>query len=60
MGVSFAFFLGFRFTALGQFFTGNQRVFSIVAGVVAAAFGLYMGAFGKTKAVEKERRLPFG
>ena len=25
-----------------------------------AAFGLYMlGAFGKTKAVEKERRLPF-
>ena len=61
VGVSFAFFLlGFGFTALGQFFTGNQRVFSIVAGVVMAAFGLYMlGAFGKTKAVEKERRLPF-
>ena len=34
VGVSFAFFLlGFGFTALGQFFTGNQRVFSIVAGV---------------------------
>ncbi|WP_288662436.1 cytochrome c biogenesis CcdA family protein, partial [uncultured Eggerthella sp.] len=43
VGVSFAFFLlGFGFTALGQFFTGNQRVFSIVAGVIMAAFGLYM------------------
>lgn len=61
VGVSFAFFLlGFGFTALGQFFTGNQRVFSVVAGVIMAAFGLYMlGVFGKTKLVEKEHRLPF-
>ena len=61
VGVSFAFFLlGFGFTALGQFFTGNQRVFSVVAGIIMAAFGLYMlGAFGKTRAVETERRLPF-
>ena len=61
VGVSFAFFLlGFGFTALGQFFTGNQRVFSIVAGVIMVAFGLYMlGAFGKTRMVETERRLPF-
>lgn len=61
VGVSFAFFLlGFGFTALGQFFTGNQRVFSVIAGVVMAAFGLYMlGAFGKTRAIETERRLPF-
>ena len=61
VGVSFAFFLlGFGFTALGQFFTGNQRVFSIVAGVVMAAFGLYMlGAFGKTRVIETEHRLPF-
>ncbi|WP_080802242.1 redoxin domain-containing protein [Arabiibacter massiliensis] len=61
VGVSFAFFLlGFGFTALGQFFTGNQRVFSVVAGIVMAAFGLYMlGAFGKTRAIETERRLPF-
>ena len=61
VGVSFAFFLlGFGFTALGQFFTGNQRVFSIVAGVIMAAFGLYMlGAFGKTRVIETERRLPF-
>lgn len=61
VGVSFVFFLlGFGFTALGQFFTGNQRVFSIVAGVIMVAFGLYMlGAFGKTRMVETERRLPF-
>ena len=61
VGVSFAFFLlGFGFTALGQFFTGNQRVFSVVAGIVMAAFGLYMlGAFGKTRVIETERRLPF-
>lgn len=61
IGVSFAFFLlGFGFTALGQFFTGSQRVFSVVAGIVMAAFGLYMlGAFGKTRVIETERRLPF-
>lgn len=61
IGVSFAFFLlGFGFTALGQFFTGNQRVFSVIAGIIMAAFGLYMlGVFGKTRVVETERRLPF-
>ena len=61
VGVSFAFFLlGFGFTALGQFFTGNQRVFSVAAGIAMAAFGLYMlGAFGKARVVETERRLPF-
>ena len=61
VGVSFAFFLlGFGFTALGQFFTGNQRAFSVVAGIIMALFGLYMlGAFGKARAVETERRLPF-
>lgn len=61
VGVSFAFFLlDFGFTALGQFFTGNQRVFSVVAGIVMVAFGLYMlGAFGKTRVIETEHRLPF-
>lgn len=61
VGVSFAFFLlGFGFTALGQFFTGSQRAFSVVAGIIMALFGLYMlGAFGKARAVETERRLPF-
>ena len=60
VGVSFAFFLlGFGFTALGQFFTGNQRAFSVVAGIIMTLFGLYMlGAFGKARAVETERR-PF-
>ena len=61
VGVSFAFFLlDFGFTALGQFFTGNQRVFSVVSGIVMVAFGLYMlGAFGKTRVIETEHRLPF-
>lgn len=61
VGVSFAFFLlGFGFTALGQFFTGNQRTFSVIAGIVMVVFGLYMlGVFGKAKLVEKEHRLPF-
>lgn len=61
VGVSFAFFLlGFGFTALGQFFTGNQRMFSMVAGIIMVVFGLYMlGAFGKTRLIESERRLPF-
>ncbi len=60
IGVSFAFFvLGFGFTALGTFFSGNQRIFAAVAGIVMIAFGLYMlGAFGKARAVETERRLP--
>lgn len=57
VGVSFAFFLlGFGFTALGQFFTGNQRAFSVVAGLIMVAFGLYMlGVFGRVRAVETER-----
>lgn len=61
VGVSFAFFLlGFGFSALGQFFTGNQRLFALVSGVIMVLFGLYMlGAFGRARAVETERRLPF-
>ena len=61
IGVSFAFFLlGFGFTALGRFFTGNERTFSTIAGVVMVLFGLYMlGAFGKADAIETEHRLPF-
>lgn len=61
VGISFAFFLlGFGFTALGRFFTGNQRLFSVIAGIIMCAFGLYMlGAFGKAHAIETERRLPF-
>lgn len=61
LGVSFAFFLlGFGFSTLGQFFTGNQRLFSVIAGIIMMAFGLYMlGVFGKTRAIETEHRLPF-
>lgn len=61
IGVSFAFFLlGIGVSALGQFFNGNQRVFSVVAGIVMAIFGLYMlGVFGRARVVETERRLPF-
>lgn len=61
IGVSFAFFLlGFGFTAIGQFFSGNQRIFAVAAGVIMVLFGLYMlGAFGKSRAVETEHRLPF-
>lgn len=61
VGVSFAFFLlGFGFTALGRLFTGNEQVFSFVAGIIMVLFGLYMlGAFGKTGAMETEHRLPF-
>ena len=57
IGVSFAFFLlGFGFTALGRFFTGNERTFSMIAGVVMVLFGLYMlGAFGKADAIETEQ-----
>ena len=61
VGVSFAFFLlGFGFTAIGRFFSGNQRVFAVAAGIIMALFGLYMiGAFGKSRVVETEHRLPF-
>ncbi|NHM15237.1 redoxin family protein [Eggerthellaceae bacterium zg-887] len=61
VGVSFAFFLlGAGFTALGQFFHDYQKVFSVVSGIIMMAFGLYMlGAFGTSRAIETERRLPF-
>ncbi len=61
LGVSCAFFLlGFGFTAAGRLLAGNERVFSVVAGIIMALFGLYMlGAFGKLDAMETERRLPF-
>ncbi len=61
VGVSFAFFLlGAGFTALGQFFHDYQNVFSVISGIIMMAFGLYMlGAFGTSRAIETEHRLPF-
>lgn len=61
LGISFTFvLLGLGFSALGQFFSANQKVFSVIAGIVMMAFGLYMiGIFGKSRVVETEHRLPF-
>lgn len=59
-GISFAFFLlGFAFTALGRFFSGNRIWFSRISGVFMILFGLYqMGLFGRSGALEREHRLP--
>ena len=61
LGVSAAFFLlGFGFTALGQFLSAHQRLFARLSGVIMILFGLYqLGVFGRSAALEKERRLPF-
>ncbi len=61
LGISFAFFvLTLGFTALGSFFSSNQRAFAMVSGIIMVVFGLYMlGVFGQSLLVERERRLPF-
>lgn len=61
LGISFAFaILGVGFSALGQLLSDARGVLSVVAGVVMVLFGLYMlGVFGRTMAIEQERRLPF-
>ena len=48
LGVSFAFFLlGFGFTALGKFFSGNRALFARIGGLIVILFGLYqLGFFG--------------
>ncbi|MEA4934821.1 MAG: cytochrome c biogenesis protein CcdA, partial [Lawsonibacter sp.] len=48
LGVSFTFFLlGFGFTALGQFFSGNRLWFARVSGMIMILFGVYQfGLFG--------------
>lgn len=60
LGVSFTFVaLGFGFTALGRFFSGNRVWFARVSGAIMILFGLYqLGIFGKSEAVEQEHRLP--
>lgn len=41
LGISFTFFLlGLGFTAVGRFFSGNQRLFAIIGGVIVILFGL--------------------
>ena len=60
IGVSFAFFLlGFGFTALGKFFSGNRMIFARVGGVLVILFGLYQVGFYGSKLLSQERRLPF-
>ena len=60
VGVSFAFFLlGFGFTALGRFFSGNRTLFARIGGVLVILFGLFqLGVFGSAW-LQRERRLPF-
>ncbi len=60
LGISFTFFLlGFGFTALGRFFSGNRLWFARVSGMIMILFGLYQfGLFGPSHALVRERRLP--
>ena len=59
LGVSFAFFLlGFGFTALGRFFSGNRLLFARIGGAIVIVFGLLqLGLFGG-KEIGREHRLP--
>ncbi len=61
VGISFTFFLlGFGFSALGRFFTGNRVWFARISGIVMILFGLYqLGVFGHSQVIEREHRLPF-
>lgn len=49
-GVAFAFFLlGFGFTTLGTFFSGNQTLFARIGGILVVLFGLFqLGWLGGT------------
>lgn len=59
LGVSFAFFLlGFGFTALGKFFSGNRAIFARVGGLIVILFGLYQLGFFGGKGFSREHRLP--
>ncbi|WP_059005380.1 redoxin family protein [Bittarella massiliensis (ex Durand et al. 2017)] len=60
LGVSFAFFLlGFGFTALGKFFSGNRALFARIGGLIVILFGLYQLGFFGGKGLSREHRLPF-
>lgn len=59
LGVSFAFFLlGFGFTALGKFFSGNRVLFARIGGLIVILFGLYQLGFFGGKGLRREHRLP--
>ena len=60
LGVSFAFFiLGLGFSALGQFFTKNQMLFSRIGGVLIILLGLVQLGVLDEPFKGREFRLPF-
>lgn len=61
LGVSAAFFvLGLGASAAGSFFREQRILFARVGGILVVLFGLYqLGAFGKSKVLSQEHRLPF-
>jgi len=60
LGVSFAIFLlGMGLSLVGSFFGENRVWFVRVGGIIMILFGLYqLGAFGNSRWMEAERRLP--
>lgn len=60
-GIGGAFFLlGLGFTVLGRFLNDYRFWIARISGVLIIIFGLYqLGIFGQSKALSKERRLPF-
>ncbi len=60
LGIGFAFvILGLGFNALGQLLSESKIWLSRTSGIIMVFFGLYqMGAFGKSKVLESEKRLP--
>ena len=61
LGIGFAFvLLGFGFSAVGRFFSGNKVWFTRIGGLVMIGFGLYqLGIFGKSMPMEQTHRLSF-
>lgn len=60
VGISFAFFLlGFGFTTLGRFFSGNQILFARISGILIILFGLLQLGFFDFKWTGRTMRLPF-
>lgn len=60
IGIGFAFvLLGFGFTTVGRFFSGNKLWFVRIGGMMMILFGIYqLGILGKDQKLEREYRLP--
>ncbi len=61
VGISATFFLlGYGFTALGGFLSGNRTLFSRLSGIIMVLFGIYqLGLLGRSATLDRELRLPF-